>query len=131
MFGDCEVEEDEAYREDQAYEPFGEYVQGHHGGEGEAGEEGRFFPPAKLTGGPILNVRDGWGTWALVAGGGERIAVAMAHLSDDKTVAKMGHPVFHPTEQMRSLGHPVLFCFVNAVEGYEEEVDGEGHPEGE
>jgi hypothetical protein len=26
--------------------------------------------------------------------GGERIAVAIAHLSDDKTVAKMGHPAF-------------------------------------
>ena len=24
-----------------------------------------------------------------------------------------------------------MLCFVNSVEGYEEEVDGEGHPEGE
>ena len=29
------------------------------------------------------------------------------------------------------MGHPVLWDFVNAVEGDEEEVDGQGHPEGE
>lgn len=47
---------------------------------------------------------------------GERIAFVMA-VSRDESVANMGHPA--------------LFCFVNTVEGYEEEVDGEGHPEGE
>jgi hypothetical protein len=41
----------------------------------------------------------------------------MAHLSRDKTAAKMGHPI--------------LWRFGNSVEGYEEEVDGQGHPEGE
>ena len=33
--------------------------------------------------------------------------------------------------RLQRVGHPVLWCFVNAVEGDEEEVDGEGHPEGE
>ena len=39
-----------------------------------------------------------------------------------------------PTSQRRDVGHPVLWGFglcVNAVECDEEEVDGEGHPEGE
>ena len=91
--GDCEVEEDEADGEDEADESFGEDVQGHDGGEGEAGEERGGKPTSK---------------------------------SPD-----VGHPVFHPNEQMRSLGTPVLFRFVDAVEGDEEEVDGEGHPESE
>src|SRR5438309_1061453 len=118
LLGDGEVEEDEGDGEDEADESLREDVQGHDGGEGEAGEEGGFYVLI------LRKRREGWGTRALGAGQGGRIAVAMAHLSRDRTAAKMGHPVFHPNEQMRSLGTPVLFCFVNSVEGYKEEVDG-------
>ena len=40
----------------------------------------------------------------------------IAHLSDDEAVAKMGHPI--------------LWLILDSVEGYEEEVNGQGHPEG-
>ena len=43
LFGDGEVEEDEGDGEDEADEALGEDVQGHDGGEGEAGEERRVF----------------------------------------------------------------------------------------
>ena len=50
-------------------------------------------------------------------GRGERVAGAIVHLSDSETFAKMGLPA--------------LWWGLDAFEGYEEEVDGEGHPESE
>jgi len=62
-----QVEEDEGDGEDQADEAFGEDVEGATGGEGPAEE---------------------WVWGGVLMLGGER-----PHLSDDETVAKMGHPI--------------------------------------
>ena len=97
---DGEIEEDEADGEDEADEALGEDVERHDGGEGEAGEERGFL-------------------WLF---GRERIAVVIAHLIRDETAAKMGHRILWR-------GFAVLLWFGDAVEGDEEEVDGERHPE--
>src|SRR5207302_4602120 len=103
--GDGEIEEDEGDGEDEADESFGEDVQGHDCGEGEGREEGGGVQVA------LRKVCEGWDIWALVGGGGEG-----PHVSRDETAANMGHPGF---------------CLrLQAVEGYEEEMDGQGHQKG-
>jgi hypothetical protein len=50
---------------------------------------------------------------------GKRIALrAMAHLSDDETVAKMGHPnldVGHPAESLRIVNRRCVGCIIELV----------------
>src|ERR1700729_1147557 len=91
LSGESEVEKDEGYREDEADEALGEDVQGHDGGEGQAGEEGIGLQPRTKCGGPSTSLRSG---------------------RDDAIFG-------------------IITGKRDAVECDEEEVDGEGHPEGE